>query len=256
MRWWSAPWMLLLAVSAWAYSPLPVTHSAAETALAKALAEAKTDSAKLQIALHALDAAAEDIPAGRAAQDVIFKLKDDPEGFFKARAEGNGSPAAHYLYGRATEDTLVMVREAEWLLAKDPQSYWGLQLAGDAEWSKAQPDLERVQKQLEASIAIDPSRPEGYLNLGYLYEDRDNWPKAREVFEAGAVCDPKSTGIRDARLTTYAELRDADGFFKLIEGVYSDKPLEADMPFANKAGHLTTAELRGQPTVLEYWAFT
>ena len=37
---------------------------------------------------------------------------------------------------------------------------------------------------------------------------------------------------------------------------YTDKPLEADMPFANKAGQLTTADLRGQPTVLEYWAFT
>ena len=74
---------LLLAATAWAYSPVPVTRSAAETEVTAALAAAKDDSAKLQIALRALDAHPDDIPAARAAQDVIFKLQDDPEELFQ-----------------------------------------------------------------------------------------------------------------------------------------------------------------------------
>jgi len=41
-----------------------------------------------------------------------------------------------------------------------------------------------VERYLKASIDADPSRPEGYINLGYLYEDMENWPAARETFEA------------------------------------------------------------------------
>lgn len=190
MRLWITFGLLLLTLSAWAYSPVAVAPSAGETAFASALAAATTDSAKLQLALQALDAYPEDIPVGRAAQDVIFRYKDDPEGFFAARAKDSASPAAHYLNGRATSDTLLMTREAEWLLAKDPHSFWGHQLAGDAEWSKAHPDMARVEEHLQASIATDPSRPEGYLNLGYLYEDQEKWPAARAAFEAGAVADP------------------------------------------------------------------
>ena len=108
-----------------------------------------------------------------------------PKSFFKTRAEGSDSPAAHYLYGRATDDTLVMVREAQWLLAKDPNSFWGHQLAGDAEWSKVKPDWAVVQQHLEAAVAIDPSRPEGWLNLGYLYEDTENWPQGARSLRGG-----------------------------------------------------------------------
>jgi hypothetical protein len=38
--------------------------------------------------------------------------------------------------------------------------------------------------------------------------------------------------------------------------VFPDTPLQADLAFASKDGRLTSADLQGAPTVIEYWAFT
>jgi hypothetical protein len=239
-----------------AYHPLPVTKSAAEAALNEALAKADTDSARVHLAREALDTHPDDIPLGRAAQDILLKLMDDPAGYFKARAESSQSAAARYLYARASNDTTVMERESKWMLERNPRDFWGLFLSASAEWDKAKPDTAIVYGRFRAAIDADPSRPEAYLNLGYFFQDEERWLEAREVLDAGAVADPANKAIRDARLTTFAELRDADTFFKLMEGINSDKPLEADLPRANGPGRFTTADLRGQPTVLEYWAYT
>jgi hypothetical protein len=214
----------------------------------------------LAVAEAALKANPEDIPLGRTAEEIILKFRDDPVSFFKARTEKSESIAAHYLYGdicgRANADTVIGEREAAWILKKDSTNFWGHLLAGDAAWNYSKPDLARVQKEYEAAIAADPSRTEGYESLGFLFEDSEKWPEARAAFDAGGVTDPISTIIREHRLTCYAEMRDASAYFDLVKGAYSDQPLTADLSFASKPGKLTSADLTGQATVIEYWAFT
>lgn len=239
-----------------AFQPLPVQRSAAETEFADAIAKTDVDSLKLKLAKDALEQNPENIPLGRAAQDIILKLMDNAESYFKTRAEASESIAAHYLYAWAANDTLITAREAAWILKQKPNDFWGHLLNAIGEWDKSKPDTVIVRSRLLAAINADPSRPEGYLYLGYFYQDEERWPEALEVFEAGAVCDPAHKSIRDGRLTTYAELRDADKYFKLLAGMYSDKPLEADLPRAHGTARFTSADLRGAPTVLEYWAYT
>jgi hypothetical protein len=57
-------------------------------------------------------------------------------------------------------------------------------------------------------------------------------------------------------MTVYAQLRDAKAYFDLAARVYPDSSLDLNLPFANRSGHLTTADLLGKATVIEYWAFT
>jgi hypothetical protein len=233
-----------------------VVRSAAEQRLTTDLDRAASDSARLRIAESALAAFPEDIVVGRMAQDVIMKFKDDPVAFFKARAESGTSVAAHYLYGRAADDTVIAAEQAQWILKQHPAHFWGLMQAGEAEWSKAAPNLESVRQSFEQAIATDPSRPEGYLNLAFLFIDGNRWAEAKPVLEAGAVCDPQNKYIREQRLTTYAELRDAAAYFDLAKTAFSDKPLTLDLPRANAAGRVTSDDLKKRISVIEYWAYT
>lgn len=239
-----------------AYSQIPVKRSAAEIEAKHLLKSELTDSVKLQAALSILEKHGEDIPAAAEAMAVIRKLKDDPAGFFQARADGSKSVATHYLYGRASGDSTIMAKEAQWILANHPGNYWGHILAGYAEWHREQPDVAVLRREFEAAAAIDPGRLEAYLYLGWVFLDEAMWPEAREALDAGAVCDPEDTYIRDGRLTAYAQLRDADAFFALMRGIFSEQPLEADLPLANRDGHVTSGDLRGGSVVLEYWAYT
>jgi hypothetical protein len=247
---------LAIATTVWAYNPKPVVRSAAEQQITAALAKAESDSAKIQVASDALTGSGEDIAAARVAQDVLLKFKDDPAAWFKARAEGSKSIAAHYLYARASDDSTIMAEQAAWILKQDPKNFWGLMMAGEAEWNKSAPDLKQVQKSFEDAVAADPSRPEGYLYLGYLFIDQDQWKNARLALDAGAICDPSSQPIREQRLTTFAELRDASAYFDLAKASFSDRPLQMDLPRANADGQVTAAMFKDTTTVIEYWAYT
>lgn len=247
---------LAVATTAWAYNPVPLKKSAVETELSAALEQAHSDSAKLKIAEDALNARPDDVAMARIAQDVIMKFKTDPVDYFKNRAETSQSVAAHYLYGWAEEDRKIKTREAAWILKKEPHNFWGHMLAADAEWAKDKPNYTILRKQISDAIAADPSRPEGYLSMGFAFEDEEKWPEARQAFEAGAVCDPASMAIRDQRLTAYAQLHDGKAYFDLAQSIFSDKPLQMDLPRASGTGNVTTANLLGKNTVVEYWAFT
>jgi tetratricopeptide (TPR) repeat protein len=255
---WTALALLLLAATVWAYAPVPVQKSTAEINLKAALDKADSDAAKAKIATEFLDTHPTDVPAARLAQDAILKTVEDGNAFFKARAEKSESAVDHYLYGRASGDSTVMAEQAAWIMKKDPKNTWGHMLAGLAEWEKASPDNSIVEKHLKDAIEADPSRPEGYINLGYLYEDMENWQSAREAFDAGAITDPANTALRDARLTAYATLHDGDAYFKLLDGVLPKEPLAGTLAKANNGeGNVDMAQaLKGKVTVIEYWAYT
>ena len=249
-----------LCASALAYNPVPATKSAAEAELNAALDHATSDSAKLKIAEDALNAHPDDILVGRAAEAIILKFDGDPVTYFKTRAEKSGTVAAHYLYGdisgRAMGDSVVPAEEANWILKKDPNNFWAHMLLGDAEWNKGKPDLALVQQDYEAAISADPSQPDGYLYLGWAFEDAEKWPEARAAFDAGAVADPSNKMITEQRLTTYAQLHDGAAYLNLAKTVFPDTPLSLDLFRANREGKVTTADLLGKTTVIEYWAFT
>jgi hypothetical protein len=248
--------LALVCAPALAYHPVPVTKTAAETELASALDHASSDSAKLRIAEEALNAHPEDVPACRTAQDVIIKHSPDPAGFFKTRAEKSDAISAHYLYGYIAGDTAIAAQQSAWILKKDPHNFWGRLLAADAEWNKETVNYDTLTSRISEAIASDPSRPEGYLYMGWVMEEEEKWPEARAAFDAGAVADSSNTMIRDQRLTAYAQLRDGKAYFDLAKTAFSDTPLSMDLPRANRAGKVTTADLLGKATVIEYWAFT
>jgi tetratricopeptide (TPR) repeat protein len=165
----------------------------------------------------------------------------------------------HYLYGRASGDSTIMGEQAAWIIKKDPKNTWGHMMAGLGEWEKSKPDNAVVEKHLKDAINLDPSRPEGYLNLGYLYEDMERWPDAIAAFEAGAVADPPNAPIRDARLTYYATARNADKYFQLLEPMLPKEPLTGTLARANPGSSGTVdmaAAFQGKTTVVEYWAYT
>lgn len=248
--------IVIFPIISYSYNPVPVQKSEAEIEATAALKAAILDSVKLQVALAILEQHGEDIPAAAEAMAVIRKLKADPVSFFEARAEGSTSVAARYLYGRASGDSTIMAQQAVWILKNHPGNYWGHILAGYAEWYREQPDVAVLRQKFTAATAADPSRPEAYLYLGWVFQDEERWPEARDALEAGAVADPQDTYIRDGRLTVYAQLRDADAFFALMRGIFPERPLEADLVLANRNGHLTGGDLRGGNVVLEFWAYT
>ncbi|MBU0509433.1 hypothetical protein KKH27_11450 [bacterium] len=248
---------VLLAAVCLAYQPVPVQKSRVEQEIKVRLEALTDDSAKVAVAQQYLEEFPNDIAVVRAALDVLLKKMDDPITFFRQRLEmDTGSIAAHYLYGKASRDSTIMAEAARWILTREPDNYWGHELAGYAEWFKANPDTGILIRNFRKAIEADPSRPEGYLYLGWVFWDEELWPEAREVLEAGAIVDPEDKSIRDARLTVYAEQRDGKTFFDLMQGVFSDTPLIADLPRAKAGPNVTTADLRGQPTVIEYWAYT
>ncbi|MFZ5432765.1 MAG: tetratricopeptide repeat protein [Calditrichota bacterium] len=247
---------IVLATSAGAFQPVAGQKSVAEQEIGALLEAAATDSVKKDIAKSFFNKYPDDIPGGRIAQDILLKNLEDPITFFKKRLEQQETLANRYWYGRASRDSVIMAETAKLILNDYPDNYWGHELAGYAEWYRAKPDTGVLIREFRAAIKADPSRPEAYLYLGWVYWDEEQWPEMREALEAGAIADPTDKSIRDARLTVYAEQRDADAFFTLMQGVFSDTPLTADLPRARGGANLTTAELRNQPTVIEYWAYT
>ena len=240
-----------------AYNPQPIQRSTGEKETLARLEAAATDSAKVAIARELLDKYAGEIAVGKMVIDLLLKNLDDPITYFRTRLDQDSlAPANHYFYGRASRDSTIMAQEAQWILNRDPGGYWGYELAGYAEWYRAKPDTAVLIAHFKQAIAADPSRPDAYLYLGWVFWDEERWDEARDVLEAGAIVDPEDKAIRDARLTVYAEQRDAKAFFDLMQGIFSDQPLEADLPRANGGAHITSADFRGAPTVIEYWAYT
>jgi tetratricopeptide (TPR) repeat protein len=248
--------LLLCAVSVLAYNPKPVAKSPAELKLAADLAVAQTDSVKIFLAKSAFELNPDDIPLGVIAQDVLLKKMDKPKEYYKQRADNDPTIAARFLYGRASGDSTTMELQAQAILKLSPNNYWGNLLAGLGAWEHEKSDDKLVQVDFEKAIAADPSRPESYFNLGWLFMDQKKWPEARAALDAGGVTDPSNTGIRNARLTVYAEQRDGKAYFDLIKGVFPETPLTVDLPRANGSGHVTNADWTGSPTVVEYWAYT
>ena len=250
--------VLLLAVTAWSFSPTPVQKSQTELDLQSALDKAATPEEKSRVATEFLDSKPTDITAARLAQDALFKTLEDARAFFKARAANSESVVDHYLYARASADSTVMAQEATWILAKEPNNVWGHMLAGLAEWERATPDNAKVEQHFNDAIAADPSRPESYVNLGYLYQDMDKWPEAKAVFEAGQVVDPNNFSIQNGLVTVYATLRESDAYFKLVDAMLPDEPLSGPLVKANNGGGSVDAAkaFRGTVSLVEYWAYT
>ena len=238
------------------FRPMPVHKLQAEINLRKQLDSATTDSAKIRIAKEFLQKFPDDIAAGRMAQDLLLKKMDDPLAFFKERMMQLQTTAAEYLYGRSSQDSIIMAETAAKLLEENPGSFWGHELAGYAEWYKSKPDTAVLIHEFKAAIDADPSRPEAYLYLGWVYWDEEMWPQAREVLEAGAFVDVSDHFFRDALLTVYAEQRDGFKYFLLMKDLFPVTPLAADLPRANGGPNLTSVDLQGEPTVIEYWAYT
>jgi predicted Zn-dependent protease len=250
--------LLLIATIAWGYSPTPLQMSPAETQIKAALDKAATQEDKSKIATDFLNTNPTDVRAARAAQDVLFKSLDDPAPFFKARAEKSELIADHYLYARAVADSIIAAQEAAWILQKDPKNFWGHLMAGNAEWEKASPDKALIEKDFNDAISTDPSQPEGYVMLGYLYQDQDDMPKARAAFEAGQVTDASNFMIKNALISVYAMMRDADAYFKLFNSMVPQEPLTGVLQRASNGTEPVDAAtvFRGHTTLVEYWAYT
>jgi tetratricopeptide (TPR) repeat protein len=250
--------LLLPALGAWAgYSPKPLQKSNAETDLQSALDKATNTDEKKQIAEKALADNPDDIVLGRMAQDVLTKSLDDAATYFKTRAEGSESIAKHYLYGRASGDSTIQMHEAEWILAKDPKNYWGLTLKAVTLWTEEAEILKQTEALLQQAVAADPARPEGYLNLGYVYLDMEQFDKAIEAFEAGAVSDPTNAQIRDQRMTWYATAKQADKYFSLAKDALPKEALSFEgLKVAKSERVLSNADFQGHYTIVEYWAYT
>lgn len=250
--------LLLPALGAWAgYSPKALQKSKAETDLQAALDKAANQDEKKQIAEKALADNPEDIVVGRAAQDVLMRTLDDAATYFKTRAEGSESIAKHYLYGRASGDSATQMKEAEWILGKDPKNFWGLTLKAVTLWTEDAEILKQVEGLLQQAVAVDPSRPESYLNLGFVYLDMEKPELALEAFEAGAVADPTNTQIRDQRLTSYATSKQADKYFALAKDALPKDALNFEgLKVAKSSKTLSNADFQGHYTIVEYWAYT
>ena len=242
-------------VASAAYSPQPFQKSAADKSLQEALSKAQSDSEKVELAKSTWSVNPEDMQVGKTAATIMRKYMTDAENYFKSKADGE-SIVARYLYAWYFGDTLISAKQADWILKKDPKNFWGLVLQANSEWDKSKPDMDKVRSGFEAAVAADPSQPDGYWLLGYVFQDLDKWQDARSAFDAGANCDPTNTDIRDGRLTVYAQMRDADAYFNLSKAMFPADPLQMDLAFANGTDHLTPAKLLGKTTVLEFWGFS
>lgn len=250
--------LLVLASLAWGYAPQPVQVSAAQTQLKAALDAAAAPEEKSRIATEFLDSHPADVAAARVAQDALFKTLDDPAPFFRTRAEKSESIVDHYLYARAVGDSTIAAQEAAWILKKDPNNYWGHLVAGNAEWERAKPDNAQIEKHFTDAIAANPSQPEAYVMLGYLYQEQDDWQKARAAFEAGMITDPSSVLFKNALISVYATQRDADAYFKLFDAMVPKEPLTGMLTRASNGTEPVDAAktFRGTTTLVEYWAYT
>ena len=239
-----------------AYTPLPVQRSAAEVTLKSTLDAAKTDSEKVVIAKTAIEANPDDARIGETAGLVLRKYLTDAEKYLKLRTQEHESIASRFVFAYYYGDSAEQLATSEWILKKDPNNFWGHRLAADAEWSKSNPALTKVRSELEAALAADPSQPEGYYELGSLFEEMDKIDDALSVYEAGAVCDPAHALIRASRMAIYANQHKADQYFALLPDVLPKDPVNVTLKSAIGKDDLTPEVLKNKITVLEFWGFS
>jgi tetratricopeptide (TPR) repeat protein len=186
--------------SAMEYHPQPMQKTAAESAFEKEVLGISSTVTLLQTAKEYMERYPDDVPLGVYASDVIYRSSErkaealDYIGEFAAahwREIG-----AQYYYARLAQDTLVWDQKARWALAKDSTSFWAWLMWVEAEWHKSNPDMEAVIDRLQHAVSLDPSRPEGYLELGRAYTEQGEWEEARDAYQAGLVCDPGNDYIR------------------------------------------------------------
>jgi tetratricopeptide (TPR) repeat protein len=175
-------------------------QSDAELAFDAAIAKEGDAGTRLTLARDYLERYPEDIPLVQTAAEVVKQSRGNPA---DATAEMRTYADKHfrligpqYAYALVAEDTLIWDAKARWALAKDSTSCWAWLMWTAAEWYKSKPDSNLVFKRIARAIKLDPSRPEGYLNLGDWYALQGKWTDATEAYQAGLVCDPENNYLR------------------------------------------------------------
>jgi len=239
---------------AFGYAPQPKVTSPAEASFDSALATATTDEAQVQLAKEFLDKYPDNIPVGRQAQNILNRKSDTSADWYKQRMEANPTATNRYLWARASQDPEIMMAQAEWLMANEPDNFWGYYLAASTLWDAEKPDMDKVIGYFEQAVAKDPARYEGYLYLGYAYEDAGKPEKALEVFTAAEVVDPSDQSPRQARLGLYAQMKNAEKYFELVTPMLPTEPLTVELAVAKSAKGEKSPNLKGEITVLDCFA--
>ncbi|MBK6766644.1 MAG: tetratricopeptide repeat protein [bacterium] len=241
--------------TAWSVEPRPQVKSAAELAW-EAIPDTIPDAEQVRIAREYLDLYPNEIPLLRSVQNILNRKSDLTEEFWKARMTETPSSANRYLWARKNGETGVMKEQSAWIIEHDPENYWGYYLAAVSEMNKEKPDQAVVIRYLEAAIAKDPSRPEGWYFCADAYEQSGNLDRAIECYRAAMVVDPTDKTLEMSVIGIYARKRDAEAYFSSVSRLLqSEPPLALDLERYNSTERLTTNALRGNYTVLEVFAF-
>jgi tetratricopeptide (TPR) repeat protein len=239
---------------AFGYTPQPRVLSTAENEFDSIIAKTEADSAQVQLAKEFLDKYPDDIPLGRQAQNILNRKSDTSADWYKQRMEANPTATNRYLWARASQDPEVMTAQSEWLMANDPDNFWGYYLAATTAWDAKEPDMDKVIGLFEQAVAKDPARYDGYLWLGYAYEEAGKPEQALEVFKAAEVVDPTDESPKQAMLGLYAEMKDAEKYFALVAPMLPTEPLTVELAVAKSAKGEKSPNLKDGITVLDCFA--
>lgn len=239
----------------WAVAPRPQVKTAGEVAW-EAIPDTIPDAEQVRVAREYLDKYPNEIPLLRSVQNILNRKSDLTEEFWKARMDENPTSANRYLWARKTGDSGAMKEQGEWIIAHDPENFWGYYLFAVSEMNKEKPDQTVVLSYLDQAIAKDPSRMEGWYYAADANEQAGNLDKAVEYYRAAMVVDSTDKTLEMSVMGIYARKHDADAYFSTVSKfLQSEPPLAMDLERYNTADRFKADKLLGDYTVLEVFAY-
>jgi tetratricopeptide (TPR) repeat protein len=238
------------------YAPVPKVVTPAESEFETALEAAETDEAKVALAKEYLDQHPDNVPLGRAAQNILNRKSETPAEWYQERMDANPTSTNRYLWARASGDPEIMFEQASWIMENYAENFWGYYLAAVAEWSTEEPEMNKITGHFEQAVAKDPSRFEGFLWMGYAYEEAEKLDEALAAFDAAAIVDPESDSPVMAKVSIFAVQRNAESYFELVNGLLPDEPVTVELAVAQPDTDAKPVGFSGDMTVIEsftYW---
>jgi tetratricopeptide (TPR) repeat protein len=149
----------------------------------------------------------------RAIEEFEDVLTVDPNNVAALRGMGyahlrkqNLSTAADYFQKAAARDS------------KDPRVlYYSALLRNQQKLNRDPAELEKTQKELEASIALDPNFADAYSLLAFTYQYQGRFPDAIKAISRAVALNPRNEGYAYNQAQMFLANRDVDDAVPILE---------------------------------------
>jgi len=115
--------------------------------------------------------------------------------FFQATDLNTSDPAPYMFLGKVSSGAITdsdgLAERLERFARLQPENAWANYYYAATLWKQRNGPPDRVQALLEKAIHLDPHLGPAYLQLGILFSERGNFPKAMAAYQDAITADPR-----------------------------------------------------------------